>query len=228
MIFLKLFEKGYFMTHSGGICSNKNVILFPGRGGSFKTSLIMDFLRNAEYSYLGDDWVILQNDTVFSFPAHFSIFNYIFSSKKGEDLSFLDRILFISTFWRPTSRLKNIAITDQGKLKGIVFIERTTGDTISTKKISGKEAIEKLIENNYLELNSKSDTFAGFSLGPFYTYLTAYSYIFPDSTLSSMWNQWHDNLVSIVNNAACLILYLPNKYTDDIFQNIKKIVEGIS
>ena len=64
-----------------------------GRGGSFKTSVLMSLLRSSpEWHALGDDGVILKGDQALSFPTYPALFGYRLAHKDTEHLTVFDRL----------------------------------------------------------------------------------------------------------------------------------------
>lgn len=225
IIFYKLIEKGYFMIHAAGISKGDKAYIFPGRGGSFKTSLVMDFVNNADYNYLGDDWVILHNNRVLNFPAHLQLFGYILSKKEGENIDIFNKINFLKHLLTKNPILDNVPVVKSSKLEAIFFLKRSTETGVNVKKINPKYAVNKLIQNNKLETILPSNTICGFSLGPFYKYMLAYSYVFPNSTIAKFWNNMGSKLIDLAQNRPSYEIYIPEKYTQDTFEEIFDIIQ---
>ena len=59
LIEYKLAKKGYFLIHSGAISKDNHAYLLEGRGGAFKTTLAMDFVRRKGFDFFSDDRVII-------------------------------------------------------------------------------------------------------------------------------------------------------------------------
>ena len=72
----KLSQQSYFLVHAASVVKNDRAFLLVGRGGANKTSVTMDLVRDKGFGFQGDDWVILRDDRVMSFPTHFLEFNF--------------------------------------------------------------------------------------------------------------------------------------------------------
>jgi len=229
IIYYKLSEKGYFMIHAAGVSKDGEALIFPGRGGAFKTSLVMDFVKRTNFSYLGDDRVILHRDKVLSFPAHFPLFEYTYRMRQDEHLSFFDKINFVISLWRNKNYNGTVPLTKMAKLKAVFFIVKCNSmDGIFINELSLKEAVTKLVRSSKMEMSSVSDTLVGFSSGPYYRYMLAYSYVFPNSKVHRYWNILWKNFEGILQKLPVYEIELPKKYSVDIFSRINRVMEEIT
>lgn len=90
-----LLRKGYVLLHSASVARKGNAYLFFGRGGSFKTTLVMDLIREYDFKFLGDDHVIVGDGRIYSFPENLDIFEFMLNNLETErSWSFFDKIRF--------------------------------------------------------------------------------------------------------------------------------------
>lgn len=229
LIYCKLKEKKYFMVHGGSITFKDDAFLLSGCGGSYKTSIIMDLLKKSDFKYMGDDWAILHKEEdsikVFSFPAHFKLFNYVFNNKKDENLTFVDKVKFIKSLWKKENS-ENVQVNDSGELKGIIFLNKSNSGDFCFGTLDLDDAINRLINNTKLEMNSDSVPMSGFSLNPLYRYITAYSYVFPDSNMAKLWKTLEDDLKEILNNFNFYELEIPDNYSSHVSDSIVDFIGG--
>jgi len=226
LIYYKLSERGYFMIHSAGVSKNGEAYIFPARGGAFKTTFVMDFIKKAKFNYLGDDRVILHRGEVLSFPAHLILFNYIYSNKNNEYLNLMDKIRFVNSLRQNNYYNVNVPIVKSAKLKLVCFIEKTNKSNVIIQKLDLKDAIDKLIDSTKMEMSSISDNIVGFSLGPYYRYMQAYSYVFPESKVAKYWDELKQNYKAILKGIPIYQIIFPEEYDDRVFQEILDVVEG--
>ena len=85
MIDFKLLCHGYILIHAMAVANERGSSVFLGRGGSFKTTLAMDYTRKLGYKFLGDDRIIVNKKNVFSYPMHFRLFDYRINHMKTEE-----------------------------------------------------------------------------------------------------------------------------------------------
>lgn len=76
----RLLSKGISFVHSSGIVVGEEGIIFPAWGGTGKTNMVIQFLRDGA-DYLGDDLVLTSADgMLFAFPESISMFDYNFNA----------------------------------------------------------------------------------------------------------------------------------------------------
>lgn len=225
LIFFKLKEKGKIMIHGGGVSKNGKAYIFPGRGGAYKTSLIMNLLKEDNYSYIGDDWIVLDNSKALAFPAHFSFFNYTFKEKRDEFINIFDKVKYL-LYLSKYKENDNIKISDPCNLSLIIFMNKTSKNhEISIKKLDFNNAIDKLIQNIKMEFMYISIPIIGFSLTHFHEYILAYSYIFPDSEIANYWENLKIDLKNnLDNNIDIYEIEVPKNYNSEILEKILEII----
>jgi hypothetical protein len=223
LIFYKLALNGHYMIHAAGVEKDNRGYIFPSRGGAFKTSIVMNFLKHG-YNYLGDDWVILSENNIYSFPAHFALFNYSLNTLGNEKLSLKDKINFVLSLERIKVGLVNV--TERSVLDSILFLSKTKSQKTEIRPIDLDNAVEKIMISIKMEMNSEVNTLLGFNLSPFYTYLAAYSYIFPENNLLKIFDNMQYNLLKYLKNFNILEIQYPETYNEDLFENISKIITG--
>jgi hypothetical protein len=64
------------LIHSSATCLNRVGILFPAWGGTGKTDILLNFLKNGA-SYMSDDWTIItEKGQMLAYPRTINIFDY--------------------------------------------------------------------------------------------------------------------------------------------------------
>jgi hypothetical protein len=177
LIYKKLFDNGSFMLRAAGIVKDGDAYIFPGLGGSSKTSILMNLLKSGRYRFLGNDHVILDKNTVLNFPTRLKAIDHIYNHEKNERLTILDKLTIMNR--SPTK--VNIPLAGSGQLKVMFFLIRGNGNKLNISDLGHNMAIDKLITGIEMETN---DQFAGHHTFPYHKYVQIYSYIFPDSKLS--------------------------------------------
>ena len=224
----KLSKRGYFLAHAAGISKGGEAYVLAGRGGTFKTSLCMDFIRRAGFEFLGDDRVILHKDEVFSFPMGLKVFGFMCEHLPTEDSwNISNKTRFAKYLWNNKGKKDNlIKVSEQSKLKNLFFIVRTNKEKIVKPDISLKEAVDKLITNNRLE-DFISLGGMGVNSGPFLKYALAYSYIFPDSRIARQREESGTMLRNILEKVPIYEVEIPNDYSLNVFKKVKTVIEGL-
>lgn len=176
---LRLRQKGYRLIHSASAVKGGKACLFFGRGGSYKTTLMMDLMRHRQgWTFQGDDLVILGQGRVHSFPLFLGIFTYRLTHMEDEELNWLHRIGLLHYLWR--DRRASMPISDTGRLHGIIHC--------STRQDAGYTLEPEPLEQNLDSLSEISNMEDYFSpslniVGVFPRYVQAYSYVFPQNRL---------------------------------------------
>jgi hypothetical protein len=69
--------KGYSFIHSAAVIFNGKGVIFPGLGGSGKSTIVSELLKCNNIQIFGDDYVIVDRySTVYSYPSDFCLFDY--------------------------------------------------------------------------------------------------------------------------------------------------------
>jgi len=225
LIEYKLSEKGYFFAHSAGISKNDHAFVFAGRGGSYKTSICMDFIRKGGFGFLGDDRVILHKDKILSFPMGLHVFGFMCEYLPNENSWNIFHKVRFSKYLYNSKNIKDtlIKISEPSKHKSIFFIVKTNKLTIMKRKISVEEAVDKLIINNRLE-DFISLGSMGIKSGPHLKYALAYSYIFPNKEFQEHESDLRRNIGNILDNTPLYEIEIPNNYNSDIFNYINESI----
>lgn len=180
-LFLK---QKYLVIGGAGLSKDGNATLLLGRGGVFKTTYAMWFVREYSYDCLGDDKVIIGNDgNVLSFNIFPQIFKYRLDNLENEKISFFKKLNFYLNFKNFT---KNFYKCECGisSLNNVIFLGRGTGD-YSELSIDFDSGLKKIICNFILEISS-SIGIGGYSSGKFHEMILAHRYVFPSGRFSNI------------------------------------------
>ncbi len=230
LLFYKLFRKGYFLIHSAGVCKNNFGILMAGRGGAFKTSLSMDFIRKKEYQFFGDDMVILNKNRILPFPISLVRFGFMLKNLPTENFrNRLDKIKMIKSIINNYNHLDNTYIAENSQINILLSItKRNELMELEVKKEPNKKIIiKKLIYSNQLEMSlhgSHMPKLTGMTSNHFYRYLLSYNYIFPKSKLANYFYELEDELLETFKDVPIYEVDIPEKYNANIFDELCKIL----
>lgn len=224
----KLGRKGYFLVHSAGASKNNQAYVLAGRGGTFKTSLCMDFIRRAGFEFLGDDHVIVHKDLVFSFPMSLSVFSFMYENLPNENSwNIFNKIRFARYLWdNKDKRDTPIKVSKPSKLRSLFFIVKTNRERITERKIPLKEAVDKLMTNNRME-DFISLGSMGINSGPLLKYALAYSFVFPDSQIATQHSDLARELGNILEKVPIHEIEIPIRYNTNTFDKVCSLVENV-
>lgn len=231
VIGFKLSQKGYLFIHSAGINRDNRAYLLCSRGGAFKTTLCMDFVRRAGFDVLGDDHVILHADKVLSFPMGSSVFQFMTTHLPTEKHWGLFRqVQFAAEQFLNRSR-KTAADGDRfAKLEALLFITRSNrkqeGKQVTIEELSSsyiEQAVNRILANNRAEGFKELPLFGIDSL-PFLKYELVYSFVFPNSLTATYEKKFAENLRDILKKIPIYKIDTPFNYSLEAFEEINKFV----
>jgi hypothetical protein len=210
-------SKGYFLAHGGGIKYQNHGILFIGRSGSGKTTVLIDSMRKGA-EIIGDDRVVvdIKNGLAYSFPVYPRIFEYTCRNSKTENISFLKKILLIPYLRNEHSQ--DLWQKDAIKIETIYILKKNiSSKELRISSISKEDAINKMIANNKAEMFSSSIPSIK---NNYFQYILAYSYAFTHNRIVNYWENLRKNFR---NNISFYDIEIPQRYSIEIFENLLEI-----
>ncbi len=226
LIEYKLAKNGYFLIHAGAISKNNKAYLLEGRGGAFKTTLAMDFVRREDFEFLADDRVIIHKDKVMSFPIHHILFAFRVKHLPTEDpRGFWDKARMVKYLWNNSEYATNdVKVANSSTLRTLLSIVKTNKEAVSVRRAKLKETIDKLIISMEMEMvHIYSPRMTGMSFGRYFKYMLAYSFVFPESQVATYWEDLREGLEKILENVPIYKLEIPKSYNKRIFDEVSKI-----
>jgi hypothetical protein len=207
VVALHLSRKGYFLVHGAAAARKGQALVLFGRGGTYKTTLLMTLLRqNKGWLMLGDDTVIVGAGQVFSFPALAGFFAFRYKYLPTESLGIFDRIRLLLFLTRFTSKELPI-IADKGRLAGLVECGVGSGTEVSLDEVDRAQNLARLVKVSAAEDHSNYNI-GHTSIYP--RYVEAYTYVFPGNLVAQRWQNACEKLLTQTKNAPSLSLGLPN------------------
>lgn len=216
LIYKKLFDNGACMIHAAGVVKDGSAYVFPGRGGSFKTSIVTDLLRSGRYQFLGDDRVILHENKVLSFPTFLPVIDYIYRNKENERINMLDKLRIMRSPPNP-----GISLAESGNLKKMFFLIRSTDSGLSIHDLDNKAAVDKLVTSIDMET---SDQFESCHVFPYYKYIQIYSYVYPNGPLAHYKDNLRRTLSAILSDVEKYEIRVPYDYNINVHRAIDTLI----
>jgi hypothetical protein len=228
LITYKLASKGYYLIHAAGVSKNGKALILAGRGGSFKTSIVMDMIRELDFKYMSDDKIILKNNTVFAFPLNVHRFNFMMGNMENEKYkNILDKFNLLLYLIRNVDNYE-LPVESKSIMHNLLLITKAKSDKISVNTIKRENVLQKLVENNRLELSlhgSHLPSLTKIKTNPFYRYMLEYSYIYPESQIARYWTILYNGLYSSVLSDVTEV-QLPEKYNkSQVLSVIKDLLD---
>jgi len=228
LIEYKLSQKGYLTLHSAAVSKHNKAFLLAGRSGAFKTTFTMDFIRRADFNFLGDERVIVHNNEVLSFPLHMSFFKFRAKYLSTEHMNLLHKICLTMHMWKKSEYMNaSIKIAKSSKLIALFFLMKTNRRAVTLKSLSLEESIRKLTANNSLEMITGYPMMMGVNNRVYYKYLLVYSFVFPNSPIATYWDDLGKKLREILEGIPIYEMKIPSRYNLRIFDWIHKTIERV-
>ncbi|MBN1993407.1 MAG: hypothetical protein JW953_11960 [Anaerolineae bacterium] len=217
----RLSQKEYFLVHGAAASKDGRAVILFGRGGTYKTTLLMTLLRQSNgWRIMGDDTVIVGDGQVFSFPALAGIFAFRYKYLPTETLSTFDRfrlLLFLMRF-----KSKDLPTINQSCLTSIIQCKVSSDHKISLNELEIGNNLSQLVAVSAAEDHSNYNIG---HIGVYPRYVEAYTYVFPDNSLSKRWKDAQAQL-NQVKNVRSFVLNLPNLAKPYHFSNAVEVLNN--
>jgi hypothetical protein len=230
LIQYSLLKKQISVIHASGIGRNGKCVVFPARSGGGKTTVALSLLEKG-FSYLGDNYIILDEGTARSYISPLNIFSYnrlpIIEknlSSKQKLLMFLKKNFYMITggYFKlfekinPTKLFGDlIASNIPLSLMCLLEVNAGTAEGKFTPKQMPRETLIKKLRYN-LELD-----FLNFN-----KWIYSYGYMFPESTLSKFWILYEQSLYhNLPKDIKAFSIAAPLCWTHDKIDELVELIE---
>ena len=223
LISVRLLQKKCALIHSAGISIGNKGSLFVGRPGVFKTSIIIDMIRNYNLKFIGDENVIIKDKYLYSFPINIKSLVYKINhfetekpKNKIQKAKLIKGILF-------NNQIENIYISEPCRISCVFFLEKS--ERFKVRKINLHNIIKNLIDNEREEIGiSPTHMFSGIKYNNYNLYLDSYCSKFPESNLSNIWSNLENIINEAYKNASIYLVSIPKKYNINISNELRNII----
>jgi hypothetical protein len=173
VVHLSLLKKDSAFIHSGVFESSMGATIITGTGGCGKTSTLFKILENDKYTYLSEDFGIVDiNGFTYFNPKPVSVYatdmefgqailkNYFSNFTLGEKLTwFIKRkVLRLNPMKKiPPHRLMNRRIGKKTKIKNVLYFVRNDDNAISMVDVSPEELSERVLDASMRELKTLNE-----------------------------------------------------------------------
>lgn len=173
MIEEMLIRKGCFLLHAGAAAKDGKVVLWIGRGGTYKTTFVLRSLKEG-YSLLGDDFVLVKGSRVFSFPTSPVWLEFTHKYLKDERMNFADQCRL--AWYLMTHKKSALPFIESAVIERAEILLACDGDLSGNGPLARtqNEKIEMIVTNQLLERSAYVSY--RYRIGEF---LEVYDYICP-------------------------------------------------
>jgi hypothetical protein len=218
---LKFFDKGYLLLHSAAVSKDGRGYLIVGRGGSAKTSIVMDLIRKYGYEYMGDDRVLIGQDIVLSFPTHIRTFEYLLNNAENEFMNLYTKLRLVTYLLK--DRQVKLKIAEKSTLAKVLFIVPST-KPYNVKCLNAKDAAKKMMANMLME-QFEMLKIVGLDTCPTFGCLTVYSAAYPNSSVAKFQENLLLQLKSLLSGLPIYEMSIPLKYDEETVRTIDAFIE---
>lgn len=230
LIQYSLLRKGISVIHASGVGCSDKCIIFPARSGVGKTTLALSLLDRG-FSYLGDNYIILDKGKAKNYICPLNIFTYNRLPVIENNLSLKQRLsMFLKKGLYKVTRgyfkifekinpvtLFKDSIANNLPVYLICVLERNCAlseNKLIIKDISKSELIKKLRYNMELDLM------------PFNKYIYSYGYMFPNSIFSRFWEIYEEKLENnLPEDSSFISIEVPTTWNENVVNKIIGLVK---
>ena len=182
----ELRAKGCLLAHAAGAARSGRAVVFHGRGGNYKTSVLMSLLRSSpEWRPLGDDGVILKENQALSFPTYPALFGYRLAHKDNEHLTAFDRFRIVTAAHLPADDAERTCYAPGADVAVLAEMRASGVDKLTIEEVPLDRNVTAMLHGMRLEQHNSVNM--GFN-DVYPQYLEAYSYIFQENDFKTAIN----------------------------------------
>lgn len=202
---IKIQDKGYLCLHSGAVSKNGNAHLFAGRGGSYKTTWVMELVRRG-FNLMGDDLTLIRDGIAYCLPTFQRWFSFNLKFLKTEEMGFLDQIKLLGCLARP--KLSSIEVIQASSIKSLTVLLVANIERPRFKKDLHTEDIIRMAALNH-QMEKTSYVSFKYIIGNF---LQAYEAVFPEAKLNVEPLEYERKLFQHLRGVEVKVIEVPPRW----------------
>ena len=208
----KLCVQGCSLAHAAGAARDGRAVLLFGRGGSYKTTVLMDLLKSSpDWRLLGDDGVILKGNQAMSFPTYPGLFAYRLAHKEREHLTAFDRFRLLLN--APSDEAVRERYASTVEIAALVEMRAGAVGKLCIEEVSATQNVSTM--HTGIRLEEHNSVNMGFN-DKYPLYVEAYSYIFPRNELKTL----GESELDLAGKVSCRIDLPASPTQEDVDQVI--------
>jgi hypothetical protein len=222
IIMEQLLSAGGALVHSAAFSISGQSAILAGRPGVFKTSILMDAIREYGASFIGEENSLLYDGKVYPFPLNIDSISYKINKYKDENPSGKFQKIqlgfyLIKSFFKKS--INQIALSGPLKVDSVFYL--TKGDQFQLEEVTFENILPSLIENELLEISiPPTHSLSGIKYNYFKESMAVLNKGFIESFTSRLERVFTENL----KNTRCVRVVSPETYDLSI---TSKIIESI-
>jgi hypothetical protein len=222
-IHYKLTQKGVSVIHASGISWGEEGILFSGRGGGGKTFIALHAVLDEQFKFLGDNFILVKNDRIFSFPSDLNLFDYNLHPKIWKCMTDKEKAIFISRsllyklsnrhikIFTPISPVMVFPDSIESNAHLNTFYSLLSGREFDLRRIDHGLILDRTVSNQKLEFFE------------FTRHIKQYATLFPKADFARHWEIYRETLA--MNLSAAIDYFeitLPRKLRSNDIGDVLK------
>ena len=208
------------MIHSSAVSFDGKAFLFVGRPGVFKTSIVMEFIRNYGAEYLCEENTIISDGMAYPFPLNIKSFEYkmkCFESEnpinKFQKLQLIKHVLY-------GKRLNNIPISKPCKIAAVFLLKKDDSFSITKTELNGN-ILADFLDNEKLEIGvTPTHMLSGVKENHFDEYINAYTAVVNKSWLRNVWVKLDNIIGDSYRDASIFSVSVPANFNENICRDL--------
>jgi len=215
-------KRGFLLLHSAAVSKDGQAYIIAGRGGAFKTSVVMDLVRREGYGYMSDERALVAPHLVFSFPTHLQIFAYCLSKLSSEYISPFDKLRLLAYLLANRLGKEREIVVDSSQLVGIAYLSPST-EPFQLRRLDVEAAASKMMANAFLD-NFEMPKIVGLGMSPILGCLMAYVAAFPKSRIANIRSEFMSRLRQTLTGLPIYEMTIPLTYGADTARFVREVL----
>lgn len=227
LISLHLISRDSALIHSSAVSFDGKAFLFVGRPGVFKTSIVMEYIRNYGAEYLGEENTIIKDEVVYPFPLNIKSFGYKLRyfdnenpSSKFQKLQLIKHVLYGKSF-------NNVPISKPCEIAGVFLLKKGESFSITKAELNGN-VVADFLENEKLEIGvTPTHMLSGVKENHFDEYLNAYISVVDESWVKNVWVDLEKIICDSYKNAEIFSVNVPANFNKSICRDLFREINNV-
>ena len=216
-IFYLLQQLGCSLLHASAVAHEGEAFVFAARGGGGKTTLALAAAFQNGIAFMGDNFVILKDGSIYSYLSDLNMFGYNLHPCVWEALTAFERTRFrvLAVVYRLT--LGYIKVFSA--VSPLRFLQGSLCDSARVKKLNMMQtyhsySCEPLLRKDLIPCMTSNMKLEFFS---FVRHAAAYACLFPDSALATLWDAYPEMLAAnLTEDADLQLITVPERISDEV------------
>lgn len=224
ILWLVILKKNYFLLHAAAVEKNGRGYVFLGGPGVFKTSLVMTLVRGHGFNFLGEENIILDGKSIFSYPFNLKSFCYKIGHFENENPANGLQKLKLALFVLAKKHVSNLNMSEKSELYSLFLLQKN-GNCTEIHDIGKNDIVNEMVNNEKKEFDiCPTHTLTKISENNFSRYIQIYSSVYKDSPLGQIWKNFENFLIKKLNCNNFYKITVPSKYKSEFVMEILNLI----